>query len=40
MAGFGPDASAVNAADKVAEDRELRSRATRGGDVLNPRYSP
>jgi (p)ppGpp synthase/HD superfamily hydrolase len=36
IAEFGPDATAVYAADKVAKVRELRSRATRGEDVLDP----
>jgi (p)ppGpp synthase/HD superfamily hydrolase len=35
IADFGPDATAVYAADKVAKVRELRSRATRGEDVLD-----
>jgi (p)ppGpp synthase/HD superfamily hydrolase len=35
IAAFGPDATAVYAADKVAKVRELRSRATRGEDVLD-----
>jgi (p)ppGpp synthase/HD superfamily hydrolase len=37
IADFGPDATAVYAADKVAKVRELRSRVTRGEDVLDPR---
>ena len=37
IAEFGPDATAVYAADKVAKVRELRSRATRGQDVLDSR---
>jgi (p)ppGpp synthase/HD superfamily hydrolase len=36
IAQFGPEATAVYAADKVAKVRELRSRATRGEDVLDP----
>ena len=40
IAEFGPDASAVYAADKVAKVRELRSRATRGEDVLDPDNTP
>jgi (p)ppGpp synthase/HD superfamily hydrolase len=40
IAAFGPDASAVYAADKVAKVRELRSRATRGEDVLDPQNAP
>jgi (p)ppGpp synthase/HD superfamily hydrolase len=35
IASFGPDATAVYAADKVAKVRELRSRATRGEPVLD-----
>jgi (p)ppGpp synthase/HD superfamily hydrolase len=38
IAEFGPDATAVYAADKVAKVRELRSRATRGEDVLDPQH--
>jgi (p)ppGpp synthase/HD superfamily hydrolase len=38
IAEFGPDAAAVYAADKVAKVRELRSRATRGEAVLDPRH--
>lgn len=38
IAAFGPDATAVYAADKVAKVRELRSRATRGEDVLGARH--
>jgi hypothetical protein len=37
IAEFGPDATAVYAADKVAKVRELRSRATRGENVLDVR---
>jgi hypothetical protein len=37
VVAFGPDAAAIYAADKVAKVRELRSRATRGEDVLDPR---
>ncbi len=40
IAAFGPDASAVYAADKVAKVRELRSRPTRGEDVLDPHNAP
>ena len=40
IADFGPDATAVYAADKVAKVRELRSRATRGEHVLDPQYEP
>jgi (p)ppGpp synthase/HD superfamily hydrolase len=36
IADAGPDATAVYAADKVAKVRELRNRATRGEDVLDP----
>lgn len=36
IARYGPDATAVYAADKVAKVRELRSRATRGEHVLDP----
>jgi len=36
IAAFGPDATAVYAADKVAKVRELRSRATRGENVFDP----
>jgi (p)ppGpp synthase/HD superfamily hydrolase len=36
IARHGPDATAVYAADKVAKVRELRSRAARGEDVLQP----
>lgn len=39
IAAHGPDASAVYAADKVAKVRELRSRATRGEEVLDPRHA-
>lgn len=39
IAGFGSDAAAVYAADKVAKVRELRSRATRGEEVLAPDHS-
>lgn len=35
IAAFGPEAAAVYAADKVAKVRELRSRATRGENVLD-----
>jgi hypothetical protein len=35
VASFGPDATAVYAADEVAKVRELRSRATRGEPVLD-----
>lgn len=35
IAAFGPGATAVYAADKVAKVRELRSRATRGENVLD-----
>jgi (p)ppGpp synthase/HD superfamily hydrolase len=38
IAAFGPSACAVYAADKVAKVRELRSRAARGEDVLDPRH--
>jgi (p)ppGpp synthase/HD superfamily hydrolase len=40
IAGCGPDASAVYAADKVAKVREFRSRATRGETVLDPENRP
>ena len=40
IAAFGAAASAVYAADKVAKVRELRSRATRGEDVLDPHNAP
>ena len=40
IAGFGDGATAVYAADKVTKVRELRSRATRGEDVLDPRHQP
>lgn len=40
IAAFGPNASAVYAADKVAKVRELRSRATRGEHVLDPGNAP
>jgi (p)ppGpp synthase/HD superfamily hydrolase len=36
IADFDSSATAVYAADKVAKVRELRSRATRGEDVLDP----
>lgn len=36
IASFGPEATAVYAADKVTKVRELRSRATRGENVLDP----
>ena len=36
IADFDSDATAVYAADKVAKVRELRSRATRGENVLDP----
>ena len=36
IAEFDSDATAVYAADKVAKVRELRSRATRGENVLDP----
>jgi len=36
IAASRPEACAVFAADKVAKVRELRSRATRGEDVLDP----
>ena len=39
IADFGPEATAVYAADKVAKVRELRSRATRGENVLDPERS-
>jgi (p)ppGpp synthase/HD superfamily hydrolase len=38
IASAGPDATAVYAADKVAKVRELRSRATRGEDVLGQEH--
>lgn len=40
IAAFGPHATAVYAADKVAKVRELRSRATRGEKVLDPGNHP
>ena len=40
IARYGPDATAVYAADKVAKVRELRSRATRGENVLDPDNQP
>jgi (p)ppGpp synthase/HD superfamily hydrolase len=39
IAAFGPETAAVFAADKVAKVRELRSRATRGEEVLDPRHT-
>jgi (p)ppGpp synthase/HD superfamily hydrolase len=36
IAEFNSDATAVYAADKVAKVRELRSRATRGENILDP----
>jgi (p)ppGpp synthase/HD superfamily hydrolase len=39
IAANGLEATAVYAADKIAKVRELRSRATRGEDVLDPERS-
>ncbi len=39
IADYGPDATAVYAADKVAKVRELRSRATRGENVLDHEHA-
>ncbi len=38
IAGFGPDATAVYAADKVAKVRELRARAGRDAAVLTTEH--
>jgi (p)ppGpp synthase/HD superfamily hydrolase len=40
IAGFGEDAAAIYAADKVAKVRELRSRATRDEAVLDAEHAP
>jgi len=40
IADHGSDATAVYAADKVAKVRELRSRAARGENVLDPSNRP